>query len=126
MPIRVIGLVKRRPDLTHEQFIDYWSNKHGPLFKSFEIVKQKVILYSQFHVLTPQSNQLAALGVTVPDFDGTSEFIVENIEDFLAILSDPEYLEKGVPDEEHFLDRNATQVLIGDYQVKISKLTEST
>ena len=29
--IKVIGLVKKRPDMTHAEFKDYWLNKHSKL-----------------------------------------------------------------------------------------------
>jgi uncharacterized protein (TIGR02118 family) len=31
--VKVIGLVKKRPDMTHEQFRDYWLNTHSRLEK---------------------------------------------------------------------------------------------
>ena len=31
--IKIVGLVKRRPDLTREQFKDYWLKNHSKLEK---------------------------------------------------------------------------------------------
>jgi hypothetical protein len=44
--IRIIGFIKRRPDLTEEQFYKHWENIHGPLVAPWA-VKHGIISYSQ-------------------------------------------------------------------------------
>ena len=30
--IKFVMCLRRKPDMTREQFQDYWTNKHGPFF----------------------------------------------------------------------------------------------
>ena len=31
--IQLITILKRKPGLTHQEFLDHWRNQHGPLIK---------------------------------------------------------------------------------------------
>ncbi|KDR82193.1 hypothetical protein GALMADRAFT_58684, partial [Galerina marginata CBS 339.88] len=118
MTIRVTCLIKRRPDLTHEQFSEHWSKKHGEIFTSLKAVKTNIVRYNQFHVLEPQSRALAEAGLPIAEFDGAAEFWVDKLEDLLALFGDGEYLKNAVPDEANFLDRSSVQLLVGEDQTK--------
>jgi hypothetical protein len=48
--IRIIGFIKRRPDLTEEQFYEHWGNIHGPLVAPWA-VKHGIISYSQVRLV---------------------------------------------------------------------------
>ncbi|KIM35575.1 hypothetical protein M413DRAFT_32431 [Hebeloma cylindrosporum] len=118
MSIRVTCLIKRRPDLTHEQFSEHWGKKHAEIFTSLKAVKTNIVRYNQFHVLEPQSKASAAAGLPIADFDGAAEFWVESLQDLFALFGDEEYLKKAVPDEANFLDRSSVQILVGEDQTK--------
>ena len=45
--LKVDILVRRRPDLTYDQFIAYWRDVHAHLFSSQPVVKQYVRRYVQ-------------------------------------------------------------------------------
>ncbi|TFK39575.1 EthD domain-containing protein [Crucibulum laeve] len=121
MTVHLTVLLKRKSGLTHEQFIEHWTTVHAPLLTSLKIFRESVIQYSQFHVLKKDSDEAAAIGAPMSDYDGTANFIVNKWEDFLAFGSSPEYKEKVAPDEAKFLDTTATKVMIGDYHVKYSQ-----
>ncbi|CAL1696219.1 unnamed protein product [Somion occarium] len=118
MAIRVVCLIKRRPDLTQEQFSEHWSKNHGRIFTSLKAVKENIIRYNQFHVLEQPSQELAKIGLPVAPYDGAAEFTIEKIEDLLALFGDEEYQKNAIPDEGNFLDRNIVQVLVGEDHVK--------
>jgi hypothetical protein len=44
--IRILGFIKRRPDLTEEQFYEHWEKVHGPLVAPWA-VKHGFVSYSQ-------------------------------------------------------------------------------
>ncbi|CAL1696218.1 unnamed protein product [Somion occarium] len=118
MAIRVVFLIKRRPDLTHEQFSEHWSKNHGRIFTSLKIVKENIIRYNQFHILEQPSEELVKIGLPVAPYDGAAEFTVEKLEDLLALFGDEAYQKNAFPDEDNFLDRNSVQVLVGEDHIK--------
>jgi hypothetical protein len=50
-PVRVVGFIKKRDDLSHEEFYRYWIEEHSKLFSSITIVKKNLVKYEQ--VSTP-------------------------------------------------------------------------
>lgn len=59
-----------------------------------------------------------AHGVASSGFDGAAEFWADKIEDVAAVFADAEYLEKVVPDEMKFLDREKATFIVGTEEVK--------
>jgi uncharacterized protein (TIGR02118 family) len=45
--IKMLGLLTRKPHLTHEQFVDHWLNIHGPLALAVPGVRR----YVQSHIV---------------------------------------------------------------------------
>ncbi|THG98646.1 hypothetical protein EW026_g3585 [Hermanssonia centrifuga] len=122
MAIRVTCLIKRRPDMTQEQFSEHWGKNHARIFTSLKAVKENLVRYNQFHVLESPSSQLAAIGLPIAPYDGAAEFWVDKIEDLLALFGDEEYQQTAIPDEANFLDRSVVQVLVGEDQLKYEKV----
>ncbi|KAJ7170179.1 EthD domain-containing protein [Mycena filopes] len=121
MPIRVTVLIRRRADLTREQFLHHWTTKHVAIFSNVKKVQEKVIRYNQFHILKPESNQLATAGFPMADFDAAAEFIVEHLDDLIEVLKDEEYCQTVTADEPNFLDHSSIQVLVGEDHIQYEK-----
>jgi uncharacterized protein (TIGR02118 family) len=45
--IKVVGLLTRKPELTHEQFVKHWFEIHGPLARAVPGVRR----YVQSHII---------------------------------------------------------------------------
>ncbi len=45
--IKMIGLLTRRPELTHEEFVHHWLHVHGPLARAVPGVRR----YVQSHII---------------------------------------------------------------------------
>ena len=69
--LKVHILSRRRADMTHEQYVQHWTNVHGPLFASQPDVKRYVRHYIQCHV-TGDKPQGPMVGKT----DGIVEVLV--------------------------------------------------
>lgn len=52
--IKVVALIKRRADLTRDEFSDYYEHRHAPLFHRVipPAVSSAIIRYVQNHVVT--------------------------------------------------------------------------
>ena len=69
--IKVIGLLKRRADLTHEEFSDYWFNKHQPLGERIVPKSALSVGYVQNHAVS------IGKGGEAP-FDAVAELVFED------------------------------------------------
>jgi len=105
MPLVVFSFYKRRPDLSHEEYIAYWRDRHGPLLRDTPEITKYLSRYVQ-HDLRPNSAQshVAAL-----EFDGMSEVWYKEGARREDLLAEPFFLERVVPDEPNFIDVAATR-----------------
>jgi uncharacterized protein (TIGR02118 family) len=92
--VKVIGFVKKREDLTLQQFKDYWLNKHSKLEK--EAIENTPIKRIVASFVTEE------LIGTVP-FDGMVELYFDSIEEMKAMWSGTQD-ETMQEDEKNFCD----------------------
>ena len=80
----------RHPDMTREEFKDYWMNKHGPFFMSnAEAMGAKK--YVQSHTLdTPLNEGLRTSRGMLTEYDGVAEVWFESEEALMEGMSSPE------------------------------------
>ncbi|CAL1708482.1 unnamed protein product [Somion occarium] len=121
MAIRVSCFLKKRPDMTLEQFSEHW-NGHGNLFTSQKAMKDNVVRYNQFHLAPQHSETLAAAGFPIAPYDGVADVYVDKIEDVFAIFADEDVQKNVFADEVNFLDKSQIQaILVGEDNVKWEK-----
>ncbi|KIJ36613.1 hypothetical protein M422DRAFT_782153 [Sphaerobolus stellatus SS14] len=121
MTVKIIALLKRRPDITHEQFIERWGENHAKILASLDVTKRNIIRYSQLHVNLQYTETLKQAGRPAADFDGVVEMEVEKLDDFLDIFTDEGYLKVAYPNEDSFLDRTSVQIVAGEPFVKFER-----
>ncbi|PNP47951.1 hypothetical protein TGAM01_v206165 [Trichoderma gamsii] len=102
-----ICFIRRRPDLTEEQFYDYWRNVHAPKI-AYWSKKHGIIGYTQIHTSSALRQPLTAtpLPLAVMDFDGAVIWEIPSLEHFFNAFNDPYYLNVIAPDEDNFLDKS--------------------
>jgi len=105
--IKFIYCVRRRPDLSPEDFRNYWLHNLGPLVRSHaKTLKAK--RYVQSHTLdTPLNNAAQVPRGTKQPYDGITEIWWESAEDLIQALSTPEGQESNrilAEDEARFCD----------------------
>ncbi len=92
-PVRLFAFVKRRSDLSREQFLDHWRRVHGPLIRDNPGLAERIVRYEQ-HAALP-GDRSGWDGVAVQEF--------ASWDDFVAMLADPA-AEAMRADEAEFLD----------------------
>jgi uncharacterized protein (TIGR02118 family) len=102
-------LIVRRSDTTHQQFVDYWRDRHAALFASQPIVKKTVRRYVQSRTLAD-----TPAGLSVAPYDGIAQIWFENVGGFLEYLNSSNYKEIIRPDEERFTDPRRVQFLFSE------------
>lgn len=100
--IKLIVAVKRRGDVSPEEFHRYWRTRHAELVRRNPASKRYVRRYVQCHTV-PEEYEGGE-----PPFDGTAELWFQSVEDKDSFFSDRDYLEKVRPDEGRFADMGRT------------------
>jgi uncharacterized protein (TIGR02118 family) len=98
--LKVYILVRRRSDMTHEQYVEYWRDKHAPLFSSQPDTKRYVRRYIQSRITEDKPG-----GMVLGDVDGIVQLWFDDIDGFNAFANSPSYLNVIKPDEERFTDQ---------------------
>jgi hypothetical protein len=104
--VKVFFFLKRRAEISADDFHRHWTAHHGPLFVTCTAVRRYVVHYEQNHA------GVAATGLPCLDFDGVSVMSFRTIDDFQSMRADPEYRRVVVSDGETFGDASATRVMM--------------
>ncbi|MFQ6395769.1 EthD domain-containing protein [Nocardia sp. KC 131] len=110
--IKITILLTRRGDLTHDEFIDYWTQKHTPLLAQLPSDEVTVNRYVQ---LQPTGDSIP--GIATAPVDGVAELWVDSVADAAAWFTSQTYQTVVAEDEANFLDRSKTQFLYATEQV---------
>ena len=100
MSLHVIATLHRRPDLTHEQFIDYWANHHLVNTGAVNLTSLPYAYYHQNHGI--RDGALAE--AYTASYDGVTDMHIRDYDAWRAMLSSPRVTEVSLADEKNFLD----------------------
>ncbi|MFF1355195.1 EthD domain-containing protein [Streptomyces sp. NPDC058297] len=104
--IKLSIFLTRRADLTHEEFVEYWTQKHTPLLSRLPAGEVPVRRYVQ---LLPTDDEIPGISTAV--YDGVAEVWVDDIADAARWFTSDTYTTTVATDEENFLDRSRTRFL---------------
>jgi len=99
----------RKPELTRQQFSDYWRNVHAPLVLSVPEFMRYCRSYVQYHAVDGVAHFGSDAG-----WDGLAVLTFDDIESMNRALSDPTYLRVVRPDESKFLDVEKCLTFVGE------------
>jgi len=105
--LKLTILLKRNPELSHEDFLWSYRNDHAKLFSSLAVVQQEVRRYDQFHTLP-----VTMPGLPAPDYDGTAELWFDDIQSMFRVFTAEPYLNLVRPAEKKFLELPSCGFLI--------------
>lgn len=112
-PVMVVIANRRLPRFTHEGFLDYWLDYHGP-FAREHTPPEIGFRYTQFHADPVLSRRLAqATGFGLCDFDGAAECFYPDQAAVRTLMGLTEVVDQATVDELEFVDhaRCVTSVL---------------
>jgi uncharacterized protein (TIGR02118 family) len=110
--IKFTILLKRRPNLTQSQFVEYHKTVHAGLFTSLPVVKETLRRYVQQHAI-----DVMLPGAPPRKYDGITELWFDDVAALARCFSDAEYLARIRPDEESFLDLQACDFVVSTENV---------
>ena len=87
--VKLVYCLRRRADVSPEEFYRYWLDTHGPKVKN-TAEAMRALRYIQSHTCAPEVNQafVASRGLA-PAYDGITEVWWNNIEDLKAAMASP-------------------------------------
>jgi len=95
--IKLIAMLKRKPELSVEEFHRHWREVHGPLIRNTKSGSY-VVRYEQNHrPLSDYGNPI------VSDYDGVTVQWYRSMEEFRASIAEPDFAEIQA-DFEKFID----------------------
>jgi uncharacterized protein (TIGR02118 family) len=106
--IKLSFLVTRRPDLTRAEFEEYWTEKHTPLVTSLPETGTLIRRYVQLHLVDGPD------GLPAAPYDGVAEVWVDDMDAVLQLFGSENFTTVVAEDENRFLDREKTVVLIAE------------
>jgi hypothetical protein len=92
MAVKLVYVARRRPELTPEEFHEYWSGGHADLMRELQPVLGFTRYVQSRPLDTPVNAAFArarGMSLETPP-DGTSEVWWESLEDLVAALSSPD------------------------------------
>ncbi len=88
--VKYVYAVRRRPEISPEEFRKYWLEKHGPLVRS-KAEALRARRYVQSHTLDVPVNQIVQqIRGCQPAYDGITEMWWDSVEDLVAAGQTPE------------------------------------
>ena len=128
--VKLTFCLRRRPDLSPEEFRRYWLETHGPL------VRERAALlgirrYQQVHTLDEPALHAALQarnGGAPPPFDGIAEAWVDSLEDF-RVGRDPASRQAAaelLADERNFIDLPNSPMWLGVEHEFVNEATQRT
>ena len=113
--IKLTVCTARHPDMSHEEYLDYWRNRHGPLVASVPEFSRYIRKYVQCHPI-PGTDTLFG---SPCDYDGVAELWFDSVDDMMKAFSDPKYLEIVRPDELKFADFSRCMSIVSEENIVI-------
>ena len=101
--MQLYAFVRRREGLSHDEFLRYWHDVHGPLIRDTPELRRPLLRYEQ-HPAHPSDRS---------GFDGVAVQHFRSWADFLSMLSGPAG-EAMSADEANFIDRKDIVVVFTD------------
>ncbi len=108
--IKLIYCIRKRPDLTAQQFSEYWRNVHGPIGARIPGLRCLV-----------QNHLKHVPGDPPPTFDGVAELWFDDERSLLAARESPEWA-ASTADEAYFVDPEIYGYLLAEeHDIALSK-----
>jgi uncharacterized protein (TIGR02118 family) len=113
--IKFVMCLCRRPEMTREQFQEYWLEKHGPFFVKHAGDMRAKRYVQSVTLETPLNDQLRSSRGMLPAYDGVAEVWFDSEEDMIAAMSTPEGQELSaalLEDEGNFIDHSRSAAFL--------------
>lgn len=121
--IKLVFSLRRRPEMTRDEFQAYWRDQHAPLV-SRHAEALRIRRYVQTHARASEvaAAQSAARGGDPDVYDGQAELWWDSLDDVIAAVSTPAGQQAAtelLEDERRFIDLERSPLWIGEEHVVV-------
>jgi uncharacterized protein (TIGR02118 family) len=121
--IKLVFSLRRKPEMTREEFQAYWRDQHAPLVAR-HAEALRIRRYVQTHAVSSElaAAQSAARGSEPDVYDGEAELWWDSLDDIVAAVSTPEGQQAAIElleDERRFIDLEHSPLWIGEEHVVV-------
>ena len=109
--VKLLCLLRRRAGLGADAFHAHWRGPHAALFRDTPALARHILAYHQSHQTADDRERAAAPGAR-PSWDGLAEQWYASRADFDAMVAEPAYAERVVPDEDQMMERDALRFFL--------------
>jgi uncharacterized protein (TIGR02118 family) len=114
--VKFISFLRRRPDITHEQFLRHWQDVHAPLVASVQGFWKHARRYVQNHCIEGSTSGYADKdGDKSGEIAGIVELWFDSMDDYKAAAADP-----GIAliqeDERRFIDQPSFRLVVEEVE----------
>ncbi len=118
--IKSVMCIRRRQDLTHDQFVDHWRNAHAPLIGRLKS-DLKIVRYVQSDANEEFISAVMREQRNGPEkFDGLGQAWFRSLDDLMAVAENPASraaLDALAEDERKFIDLAHSPMFVVEEQV---------
>ncbi|HEY2997270.1 MAG TPA: EthD domain-containing protein [Acidimicrobiales bacterium] len=116
--IRLTAMLRRNPALSAADFHAHWRDVHAAKILSVPGIGDRVVRYEQH----PRVPDVPGAWTGSDGYDGVTTQWFRSLDDFTAMISDPEYQRIVGPDESHLLDlAGGVYLLTGEPRLVIGR-----
>jgi len=108
--VKTVAFLKRKPGISHAEFVAYYEGRHAPLI--LEIAPQ-ICGYRRNYLQT--GGAILAPGLDAPDFDVVTELYYPHrraFDDAMRSFTEPPNAARIASDEENLFDRSKTRFYV--------------
>jgi uncharacterized protein (TIGR02118 family) len=121
--IKLVFSLRRRPEMTREEFQAYWGGRHAQLVAG-HAEALRIRRYVQTHAQASEAAaaQSVARGSEPDVYDGQAELWWDSLDDVLAAVSSPagqQAAQELLEDERRFIDLDRSPLWIGEEHVVV-------
>jgi uncharacterized protein (TIGR02118 family) len=99
--VTLLGCIRRRDDLTREEFLRYWREVHGPVVTQVPEFMRHIKKYVQNH---PISLFLPGFPTVSPQFDGVAQMWADSSDELAQAYREPRFWQVIYPDGSRFVN----------------------
>lgn len=126
--IKVVFSLRRRQDLTRDEFQAYWRDRHAPLVaRHADVLRIRRYVQTHAHASEVAAAQSAARGSEPDVYDGQAELWWDSLDDIVAAVSTSAGQQAALElleDERRFIDLERSPLWIGEEHLVVRSASE--